>query len=141
MLLSQQKAVRGACDGIPPPAHFVQGLLQPQEIKMHIQINTDHNIDGHEGLATQVKSVVADALSRFSDRITRVEVHLSDQNSDKSGQVDKRCVMEARIEGRQPTAVTNDAANVADAVHGAADKMKRSLASTLDRLADVRRKQ
>ena len=62
-----------------------------------------------------------------------------DQNSDKSGQDDKRCMMEARLEGRQPTAVTHQAASLADAVDGAADKLKRSLESTLARLKDVRR--
>ena len=106
---------------------------------MHIQINTDHNIEGREELASQVKGVVEGALSRFRDRITRVEVHLSDQNSDKSGQDDKRCMMEARLEGREPTTVTHQAASLGDAVDGAADKLKRSLESTLERLKDDRR--
>lgn len=106
---------------------------------MHIQINTDGNIEGREELANHVKGVVEGALSRFSDRITRVEVHLSDQNGDKSGQDDKRCMMEARLEGRQPTAVTHQAASLGDAVDGAADKLKRSLESTLERLKDDRR--
>jgi ribosome-associated translation inhibitor RaiA len=105
---------------------------------MHIQINTDSNIEGREELTSHVKGVVEGALSRFSDRITRVEVHLSDQNSDKSGQDDKRCMMEARLEGRQPTAVTHQAASLDDAVDGAADKLKRSLESTLERLKDDR---
>jgi len=106
---------------------------------MHIQINTDSNIEGREKLASHVKGVVEGALSRFSDRISRVEVHLSGQNGDKSGQDDKRCMMEARVEGRQPTAVTHQAASLGDAVDGAADKLKRSLESTLQRLKDDRR--
>ncbi len=106
---------------------------------MHIQINTDANIEGPEELAIHVKDVVKSTLGRYSDRITRVEVHLSDQNSDKSGQDDKRCMMEARLEGRRPTAVTHEAANLDDAVDGAADKLQRSLESTLERLEDVRR--
>jgi hypothetical protein len=48
-------------------------------------------------------------------------------------------MMEARLEGRQPTAVTHQAASLVDAVDGAADKLKRSLESTLARLKDVRR--
>lgn len=106
---------------------------------MHIQINTDHNIAGREELAIHVKGVVEAALGRFSDRITRVEVHLSDQNGDKSGQDDKRCMVEARLEGRQPIAVTHQAASLDDAVEGAAEKLKRSLESTLGRLNDARR--
>ncbi len=106
---------------------------------MHIQINTDSNIDGREELANHVKDVVESALGRFSDQITRIEVHLSDLNGDKSGQDDKRCMIEARVEGRQPTAVTHQAGSLGEAIEGAADKLKRSLESTLERLKDSRR--
>ena len=106
---------------------------------MHIQINTDGNIDGTEKLAAHVKGVVESTLSRFSDRITRIEVHLSDQNGDKSGRDDKRCMLEARLEGRQPTAVTHQAASLDEAVDGAAEKLKRTLETTLERLKDARR--
>ncbi len=100
---------------------------------MHIQINTDHNIGGHEELAAWVSGVVEHALARVSDHITRVEVHLSDENSDKSGQHDKRCMLEARIEGRQPIAVTHDAPTLDQAVDGAAAKLTRLIESTLGR--------
>jgi len=80
--------------------------------------------------------VVEEALSRFSDQITRVEVHLSDENSHKSGQNDKRCLMEARLEGRRPTAVTHQAATLGQAVDGAADKLQKVIESTLGRLRD-----
>ncbi len=103
---------------------------------MQIQINTDHNIEGGEALADQVSGVVESALDRVSDHITRVEVHLSDENSDKSGQNDKRCMMEARLEGRQPVAVTHQAATVDQAVDGAADKLVRLIESTLGRRHD-----
>ncbi|MDP2270439.1 MAG: HPF/RaiA family ribosome-associated protein [Archangium sp.] len=105
---------------------------------MQIQINTDINIEGREALASQVKGVVESALSRFSDSITRIEVHLSDQNGAKPGQDDKRCMMEARLKGRQPSAVTHHAASLDEAVDGAAEKLKRSLESTLERVHDVR---
>lgn len=101
---------------------------------MHIQVNTDNNIEGREELATRVEAVVEKALSRFSDQITRVEVHLSDENSHKGGQNDKRCLMEARLEGRQPTAVTHQAATLGQAIDGAADKLKTVIESTLGRL-------
>ena len=104
---------------------------------MQIQINTDGNIEGHEALAAQVSSVVESALSRLSDHITRVEVHLSDENSDKKGGNDDiRCMMEARLEGRQPIAVTHQAATLDQAVDGAADKLARLVESTLGRLRE-----
>jgi hypothetical protein len=66
-----------------------------------------------------------------------VEVHVGDENSDKKGGHDEmRCVMEARIEGRQPIAVTHQAASLDQAVDGAADKLNRLIESTIGRLRD-----
>ncbi|MBX3247050.1 MAG: HPF/RaiA family ribosome-associated protein [Myxococcales bacterium] len=98
---------------------------------MKIQVNTDRNIQGDERLAEYVEDVVLDRLSRFRDQITRVEVHLSDENGGKSGPDDKRCVMEARVEGRQPTAVTHIAGSVNEAIDGAVEKLRRALDSAL----------
>ncbi|MCX6168410.1 MAG: HPF/RaiA family ribosome-associated protein [Ignavibacteriales bacterium] len=103
---------------------------------MQIQINTDNNIKVHKAFAVQINGVVESALSRLSDNITRVEIHLSDENGEKSGQDDKRCVMEARLEKRQPIAVTHNAATVDQAVNGAADKLVRLIESLLGRQQD-----
>lgn len=106
---------------------------------MQIQMNTDANIEGHEALAIQIDNVVQSALSRFSDHITRVEVHLRDENSDKKGgNDDMRSVLEARLEGRKPIAVTHHAATVDQAVDGAADKLTKLIEHTLGRLHDHR---
>lgn len=104
---------------------------------MQIQTNTDRNITGSEGLAAQAQTIVEGALARFSDQITRVEIHLSDENGPGFGVEDKQCMMEARLEGRRPIAVTHQAATVAQAMDGAADKLKRSIESTLGRLGEV----
>ena len=105
---------------------------------MQIQVNTDKNIEGHEALKLQVQETVSKALKHLTEHITRVEVHISDENGDKSGPADKRCVMEARFQGRQPTAVTCDAATVAQAVSGAADKLESSIKSTLEKMREHR---
>jgi ribosomal subunit interface protein len=103
---------------------------------MQIQINTDHNIGAHQALVAEVSGKVERALSRFSAHITRVEVHLSDENSLKSGQSDKRCMMEARLEGRQPIAVTHEAASLDQAIDGASDKLARMVENTLGRVRE-----
>jgi len=100
---------------------------------MQIQVNTDNHIEGREALAAEVEATVAKALSHFSAHVTRVEVHLSDENGAKHGQHDKRCMIEARVEGRRPTAVTCEAATLDQAVAGAADKLKSSLESMVNR--------
>ena len=104
---------------------------------MHVQINTDSNIEGDNALTQQVEAVVRGALGRFSERITRVDVHLSDENSDrKTGIDDMRCLLEASLVGLQPTVVSHQAATVEQAVDGAAGKLKRSLETTFGRLDD-----
>ena len=102
---------------------------------MQIQINTDHHIEGHEALAAWATGEVKTALSHFSDRITRLEVHVSDENGLKSGQNDKRCVMEAHLKGHQPMAVTHHADTLYRSVTGAAEKLVRLIESTLGRAA------
>ena len=105
---------------------------------MQIQVNTDHTIEGHEVLTARIRGIVGSALSRMSDHITRVEVHLTDERGPKSGKNDKRCMMEARLEGRQPIAVTDEAATLDLAVDGAADKLARLIEHTLGKLHDQR---
>lgn len=57
-----------------------------------------------------------------------MEVHLSDENSDKKGgNEDMRCMMEASLKGRQPIAVTDQAATVDQAADGAVDKLASSI--------------
>jgi ribosome-associated translation inhibitor RaiA len=105
---------------------------------MHIQVNTDHTIEGHEALADRIRGVVESALSRMSDHITRVEVHLIDESGPKSRKNNKRCMMEGRLEGHQPIAVTDEAETIDLAVNGAADKLARLIEHTLGRLHDER---
>lgn len=103
---------------------------------MHIEVSTDNNITGREGLTKRVASIVENALAHHQAHITRVEVHLSDENAAKPGVDDKRCVIEARLEGHRPLAASHNAGNIEDAVGEAADKLARQLTSTLGRLRD-----
>jgi ribosome-associated translation inhibitor RaiA len=101
---------------------------------MIIQINTDNNITGSERQTAYLDATISEALTRFSDKISRLEVHLSDENSHKSGLNDKRCMLEARIEGMQPIAVTNLAGSTEQAIKGALDKLTASLQTIFGKL-------
>ncbi|MCF8243579.1 MAG: HPF/RaiA family ribosome-associated protein [Saprospiraceae bacterium] len=103
---------------------------------MTIQFNTDRNVAGKEVVTAPLTDLIADGLSRFSHQISRVEVHLSDENSHKDGQNDKRCMLEARLEGMGPIAVTNFANTRDQAVEGAIVKLISTLEKTLGRLAN-----
>ena len=111
-------------------------ILTTTNKHMEIQINTDNNIEGSDELIQQTQAVVESALERYAQQITRVEVHLSDENSSHKGGIDKRCVIEARLEGMHPVAVTDEAETVDEAVGGAADKLKKMLDHELGRLMD-----
>ena len=105
---------------------------------MQVQVNTDKHIHGGERLTLWVKTAVEAKLGRFADHITRVEAHLSDENSHKSGGTDKKCVLEARPAGLQPLAVTHLAATLEQAISGAAEKLERLLDSTFGQLNSVK---
>jgi len=104
---------------------------------MKIQFNTDHHITGNEKLRAPLEARISEELSRFSSRVTRLEVHLSDENGDKDGPDDKRCMIEARLEGVKPIAVTHHANTHEQAVEGALDKLKTSLDTVLGRLSSL----
>jgi ribosome-associated translation inhibitor RaiA len=103
---------------------------------MQIQVNSNNSVVAHEGLTREVEATVEAAVRRWRNRITRVEVHLNDLNSHKGGAQDKRCLLEARVGGLQPVAVSHKAATVQEALAGAADKLERALESTFGRLND-----
>lgn len=105
---------------------------------MQIQINTDHTIEGSEALSAHIREVVECSLGHESQHLTRVEVHVADENGKKSGPKDLRCTMEARIERHQPLAVTFDAANMHQAIEGAAEMLARLVEHTLERLREER---
>jgi len=105
---------------------------------MQINVNTDKTIEHHTGLDDHVNKVVQAALQRFGEHISRVEVHLSENNVKKSADGDIRCMMEARVNGYQPIAVSDHNATLHQSISGAADKLQRALDSALGRLYDKR---
>ncbi|MCX7644088.1 MAG: HPF/RaiA family ribosome-associated protein [Rhodobacteraceae bacterium] len=102
---------------------------------MEIQLNTANGIRTGEALEAAVRQELEHTLGRFAGRLTRIEVHLSDQNSPaKGGADDIRCTLEARPEGLRPVAVSHDAARIAEALRGAAQKLARALEAEFGKL-------
>lgn len=100
---------------------------------MKIQFNTDKTIEWNERLDTYFSTQIRDELDRFTDQITRVEVHVSDENGIKEGFNDIRCLMEVRVEGKQPIASSNQADTIKQSISGAISKVKATLKTTLER--------
>lgn len=103
---------------------------------MQIQVSTDDNVEGRDALTQQVEAEVEATLGRFSSQLSRVEVHLGDENASKGSGADMRCMMEARPNGQQPVAVTHHAATLDEACAGAAQKLERLLESKFGRRQD-----
>ncbi|HEX8373476.1 MAG TPA: hypothetical protein VF585_11895 [Chthoniobacterales bacterium] len=107
---------------------------------MLIEVTTDNHIQGRADVAESVQSIVDGALEHFRGRLSRVEVHLADENSHKGGDSDMRCSLEARIQGMKPVGVSHYAGSLEEAVVGAAEKLEHLLQHTFGRLESKRPK-
>jgi ribosome-associated translation inhibitor RaiA len=105
---------------------------------MQIQVNTDHNVKGGALLIKYVEDLLNDSLNSFKDEVTRVEVHVSDENSHKGGDDDLRCTMEARLRGMKPIAVTHHDANIDLAIAGATERLTRAVRKTIEKRREVK---
>jgi hypothetical protein len=108
---------------------------------MLIQLNTDNHVDGNDQVVRHARGDLEGALQRFAREITRLEVHFRDANADKAGDSDKRCMIEARVKGYDPMAVTNSAATLTAAYTGARDKLVKLLDRRFDRLRNTLRRE
>jgi len=97
---------------------------------MQFQFNTDSSVMGTREVAERIESQVRHKLARFEDRLTRLEVHVSDVNGRKHGAEDKHCTIEARPRGGRAIGVTGKAADVDAAARIAAS----TLAERLERI-------
>lgn len=101
---------------------------------MQFQLNTDSAIQGDDRLAEVAETMVTSALGHLVGRLTRIEVHLTDENGAKGGANDIHCVVEARPEGMNPLTVTHDDATVEAALRGASKKIRSLLDSEFGKL-------
>ncbi len=100
---------------------------------MTIQVNSDHTIGIDARLTSFVEGEVQRRLDRFVTTLTRVEIHLSDVDKKKSGQADKRCLVEVRPAGGRPLSTSATATKLAIAISSALGKMQRTLTALFGR--------
>jgi ribosome-associated translation inhibitor RaiA len=98
-----------------------------KEQSMQVKVNAGDGIEGNEALDSWATDFLNDALSRFREDLTGVEVQLKDENSGKSGPADKRCLLEARVAGHDPLVAEHRAENQDMAIRGAAQKLVKVL--------------
>lgn len=102
---------------------------------MHIQVNASNGIAATDALERWTTEFLTEQLGRFRQDVSSIEVQLTDENhAAKGGAADKRCMLEARINGRAPVAVTHFAPDQDLAIRGAAEKLGRALEHALGKL-------
>lgn len=96
---------------------------------MQVQFNSDSSVMGTDNVAERIGAVVRSKLKRHAERLTRVEVHVRDENARKGGGDDKACTIEARPRSGSALGVTAHAGDVDTAARLAADKLAQRLDS------------
>ncbi|PTS86758.1 ribosomal subunit interface protein [Pseudomonas sp. HMWF032] len=105
---------------------------------MQIQVHSDNHIESSARLVEWVSASVASKLERFDDELTRIVVHLHDDNGAKAGAHDKRCQIEARPKGLQPLSVTHKAESLEQAIEGSIEKLHHALDHQFGKLRSKR---
>lgn len=101
---------------------------------MQVQVNTDNFIHGDERVIEVAEAAVQTDLGHMADKLTRVEVHLKDQNAHKHGPAHIRCTIEARPRGMRPMSAHHDAEDIQGALKGAARTLRHRLESEFAKL-------
>lgn len=102
---------------------------------MDIIINSDNNVETSAEFKNYFREELEQKLKRFENYITRYEVFFSDESSNKDTQNDHKCVIEARVKGKNPERVSANADSTKKAFDEAIDRIK----SVLDRVVDQQR--
>ena len=101
---------------------------------MKIQVNSDNHIVGSSELSARIEQKLRQTLKHLAKEITRVEVHLNDENSIKGGADDKKCLLEARIAGMNSIITEHSAGTIDQAVNGAAEQLARALKTAIEKV-------
>jgi ribosome-associated translation inhibitor RaiA len=101
---------------------------------MQVQVNHDNHVRLGADVEQRFGDIIRDSLNRYGDRITRVEMHVSDENGGKGGDADKRCMLEARMANLHPIAVSHLADSYQLAFDGALEKLEHAISHTIGKL-------
>jgi len=99
---------------------------------MLIQVNYG-DVERSDAIDEFVHDKVTKELGHLADKLTRVEVHLRDDNSSaKSSSNDKRCTMEARPAGRKPLTVEHAGDDLYTVIAESAGKLSRAVKKNVE---------
>jgi ribosome-associated translation inhibitor RaiA len=94
---------------------------------MIVLINKDKNLSLAKKRDDYFSSQITHELQKFNSHITTVEVYLKYENEKNNGYNPVSCSLEAKLVGRYPVIVTNQADTIEHAVMEANDKLKSAI--------------
>jgi ribosome-associated translation inhibitor RaiA len=100
---------------------------------MQIQLNSAQGVAMSPALEQHINQQLQSVQTRFGEKLTRIEVYLTDVNGPKGG-VNKQCKLEARPRGGDPLMAESLHENAYDAVSGAAKRLETVLGSHFGKL-------
>jgi hypothetical protein len=93
-----------------------------------VLVNTSNDVENKDSLQRWASEYLNEHLARYDQDLTSIEVQMTDENhAARGGGVDKRCMLEARVTGRSPVAVTQFAEDQNVAFRGATEKLAHAL--------------
>lgn len=101
---------------------------------MIIQLHAGRSLNIHEEYALKLNGLVSRELDRFTELLTRVELHLSDENAQRKTKEDKKCTIEAKLKSKHPVAVSDHGDTYDNAISGAIHKLKASLNTVVGKM-------
>lgn len=103
---------------------------------MIITFNTDNNVQGGDAFIAPLRAILHQKFEKYMHKISKIKVHLTDENGSKKGVDDKRCLLEAHIDSMEPIVCMNVAATYEESLSGAIQHLKTSLNKKLEKLED-----
>lgn len=102
---------------------------------MKVQVNASNDVHNKEALESWAAEYLNERLARFTQDLTSIEVQLTDENhATKGGAAEKRCMLEGRMAGRAPVAVTAFGADQNLAFRAATEKLEHALDHAIGKL-------
>ena len=100
---------------------------------MHIQLNSAQGVSISPALREHINKQLRSVDGRFGERLTRIEVYLTDVNGPKGG-LNKQCKLEARPRGGDPLLAELLHEDAYDAVSGAVKRLESVLSNHFGKL-------
>lgn len=105
---------------------------------MHLDINSNSSIKVSLEEDNLIKDMLRVNFERYKDSINRISVHLSDMKKSGPDSNNKKCLIEARVNGRKNIVVHSTENNLMKSISFSIEKLKHSLIHEIDKKNEIK---